>query len=257
MPALELSGLSKRYGARLAVKDLDLRVERGEAFALLGPNGAGKSTTIHMLCGLLRPTAGSIRVAGRRFPGRGEARVGYCPQQNIFYDELTVLENLRFAGALFRVPYGLRKWRARRLAHDLGLAEHGRKRAGRLSGGMQRRLTLGLAMMHDPDLLVVEEPEAGLDPHSRQVVRQVLADVADDKTVLFSSHDMGEVERLADRVGILDDGILMAVGTPSELADKVGPGTWVDLAKPDRGPAPTSLEDIFLALTGGPRGASA
>ncbi len=240
--ALRLSALQRRFGHRLAVAGLDLEVGRGETMALLGPNGAGKTTTIGMLTGLLRPTAGDIEIEGR---------IGYCPQSNVFYDDLTVAENLRFAGALFGVGLLERRTRSVRIAHELGLGEQLNQRAGRLSGGQQRRLTLGLAMMHDPQVVLIEEPEAGLDPHSKRAIRVYLQRELADKTVLFTSHDMREVERLADRVAILDRGVLIAVGTPEELRDKVGEGNWVDLDQGRKEAPRMSLEDVFMAITGG------
>lgn len=249
-PILRLRGLRRRFGSTEAVRGLDLDIEDHEAFLLLGTNGAGKSTTLRMVCGLLRPTSGEVLVDGRPLRHHRRPPIGYCPQANVFYPDLTVGENLRFAGALFKVPRGVRRWRAERLAYDVGLGDLLRRRAGRLSGGQQRRLTLALALMHDPRLLVVEEPEAGLDPHSKQQVQAVLDAARDDRAVLMTSHDLGVAERLADRVGILDDGLLLAVGTPDELRDKYDGRDWTTPVRRSRSAAPVGLEDLFLALTG-------
>jgi ABC-2 type transport system ATP-binding protein len=245
-PILQLSGLRRRFGSTEAVRGLDLEIGENEAFLLLGANGAGKSTTIRMVCGLLAPTAGHVLIDGKPLRKHKRTPVGYCPQANVFYPQLSVLENLRFAGALFGVRGGIRRWRAERLAIEVGLGDVARRRAGRLSGGMQRRLTLATALMHGPRLLVVEEPESGLDPHAKQQVASILAAAKDERAVLMTSHDMVSAERLADRVGILEDGILMAVGTPAQLRSKYKPRDWS--VRQHR--ATIGLEDLFLAMTG-------
>ena len=222
---LETEGLTRRFGETLAVDGLDLQVREGEVYGFLGPNGAGKTTSIRMMAGLLRPTSGRVRVQGREVRvDDAEARrlLGLCPQENVLYPELTARENLEYAAALFGVPRRERRARADALLARLGLSEKAKARASGLSGGMKRRLTLGLALVHDPPVVVLDEPEAGLDPQTRVAVREVVRELGRTKTVVLTSHNMDEVERLADRVGIVDHGRLVAEGTPQELKARLG-----------------------------------
>ena len=172
--ALSLRGLSRRFGDVRAVRGIDLDVAEGEILGLLGPNGAGKTTTIRMMAGLLRPSEGAVRVYGKEVtPSRPDARrlVGVCPQENVLYPDLTARENLDYAGTLFGIPRAARRERAQRLLDTLGLAEKADARASQLSGGMKRRLTVALALVHDPPVVIFDEPEAGLDPQTRVLLR--------------------------------------------------------------------------------------
>jgi ABC-2 type transport system ATP-binding protein len=230
---LETEGLSRRFGDTLAVDGLNLRVREGEIYGFLGPNGAGKTTSIRMMAGLLRPTAGVVRVQGREVSVRdaGARRLlGVCPQENVAYPELTARENLRYAASLFAVPRAERNARADELLAALGLAEKADQRAGALSGGMRRRLTIALALVHDPPVVVLDEPEAGLDPQTRVAVREFVRGLRPAKTIVLTSHNMDEVERMADRVAIIDRGRLVEEGAPAALKAKLGAGDALEIA---------------------------
>ncbi len=222
---LQTRGLSKRYGAVLAVDHLTLDVPRGEIFGFLGPNGAGKTTSIHMMVGLLEPSEGDVLIEGRSVRAqRAEVlrSLGVCPEENILWEKLTCLEQLEFVGA----NYGLTNQQARQngaaLLGELGLSAKANELAGRLSGGMKRRLNLALALVHDPQIVFLDEPEAGLDPQSRVLVREVIRRLAQHKTVVLTTHNMDEAERLASRVAIMDHGRLLVVDTPDGLKRSLG-----------------------------------
>jgi ABC-2 type transport system ATP-binding protein len=229
---LETEGLSRRFGETVAVDQLSLRVREGEIYGFLGPNGAGKTTSIRMMAGLLRPSSGVVRVMGREVTvSDPSARrlLGVCPQENVAYPELTARENLVYAASLFGVPRRERRGRSDALLAKLGLEEKAKTRAGALSGGMKRRLTLALALVHDPPVVVLDEPEAGLDPQTRVAVRGFIRDLRAEKTVVLTSHNMDEVERLADRVAIIDQGRLVEEGTPADLKAKLGAGDALEI----------------------------
>jgi len=222
---LETRDLTKRFGDVTAVDGLTLQVNEREIYGFLGPNGAGKTTSIRMMAGLLSPTSGEVRVMGQEVGVRNaQARrlLGVCPQENVLYPELTARENLLYAAALFAVPRGEARERTDALLAKLDLAEKAKVRASALSGGMKRRLTIALALVHDPPVVVLDEPEAGLDPQTRVAVRGFLRALKDEKTVILTSHNMDEVERLADRVGVVDKGRLVAEGTPAQLKARLG-----------------------------------
>ncbi|MCC6523872.1 MAG: ABC transporter ATP-binding protein, partial [Polyangiaceae bacterium] len=191
--ALEVEGLGKRFGALAAVSDLSLKVRRGEVFGFLGPNGAGKTTSISMMCGLLRPDSGRVLVGGEPIDARSpevRARVGVCPQRVVVWPELGCLEQLVFVGEMYGVPRAVARERGDALLSLMGLAEKRRARARTLSGGMQRRLNLVLALVHEPEIVVLDEPEAGLDPQSRVLVREYVRTLARSKTVILTTHNM-------------------------------------------------------------------
>jgi ABC-2 type transport system ATP-binding protein len=224
---LEARDLTKRYNGLTAVDRLTLQVRHGEVFGLLGPNGAGKTTSIHMMCGLLRPDAGLVTIHGKPVHGGAadvRARVGVCPQNAVLWPKLTCLEQLEFVGEM----YGLSRARARRrgakLLEILQLTEQRNRLASTLSGGMQRRLNLALALVHDPEVLALDEPEAGLDPQSRVLVRDYIRSLARQKTIILTTHNMDEADRMADRVAIIDHGRLLALDTPEVLKRTLGEG---------------------------------
>jgi ABC-2 type transport system ATP-binding protein len=230
--ALQTRHLTKRFGALTAVADLSLEVQPGEIFGFLGPNGAGKTTSIQMMCGLLRPDAGEVWIDGVPILGGDPAirsRVGVCPQENVLWEKLTCLEQLEFIGASYGIGSRLARQRGTALLEQLGLAAKARELAGRLSGGMKRRLNLALALVHDPALVVLDEPEAGLDPQSRVLVREYIRTLARVKTVILTTHNMDEAERLADRVAIIDHGQLLVVDTPEALKRTLGAGDVLEL----------------------------
>jgi len=229
---LRTEGLTKRYGALTAVKDLTLEVYEGEVLGFLGPNGAGKTTSIHMICGLLKPDAGRVTVRGISITGNGRdvrARIGVCPQKIVLWDRLTCLEQLQFIGQMYGLSGQEARRRGGRLLEGMDLADKRNKQARTLSGGMQRRLNLIMALVHDPDLVVLDEPEAGLDPQSRVKVREYIHSLARIKTVIVTTHNMDEADRVADRVAIIDHGELLVVDTPEALKRQVGEGDALEI----------------------------
>ena len=275
-PLLAARGLVKRYGSRQALAGLSLEVRAGEAVGLLGPNGAGKSTFVRLLTGAGQPDAGTIQLDGVRLGRRGRRRLGVAPQDLALYLELSGEENLRFFGQL----HGLTGRRlAARVAEVLdltGLTDRARSRVSTWSGGMQRRLNLAAALVHEPDLLVLDEPTVGVDPQSRnRILDDLVALRAQGLAILYTTHRMDEAQRLCDRVGILAGGRLLALDSPraliaqhggaSRLAFDDGQGErWIETADPlaelrrlaDRVPLAglrleqPDLERVFLNLTG-------
>jgi ABC-2 type transport system ATP-binding protein len=225
-PVLTADHLTRRFADRVAVDDVSFRVAGGETYGLLGPNGAGKTTTIRMVCGLLRPDGGAVVVAGRPVGTTSvaaKALIGYVPQDIALYPDLTASENLRFFGRLYRLRGRDLDRRVGKVLELVGLTERARDRVESFSGGMKRRLNIGAALLHEPSLLVLDEPTVGVDPQSRHAV---LASVHDLGTagmaVLYTTHYMEEAERICDRVGIIDHGRLIAEGTRRELVARLG-----------------------------------
>ncbi|MFC4057769.1 ABC transporter ATP-binding protein [Planomonospora corallina] len=220
-PAIEISGLVKTYGGHLAVDGLSLAIAPGEVFGLLGPNGAGKTTTVECLVGLREPTAGGITVLGLdplRDRGEFVRRVSVQPQEASLFPTLTVEETLRLWASLYAEPRTVAETLRR-----IGLEEQARVRTKALSGGQRRRLLLGVAVIADPRVLVLDEPAAGLDPQARQQLWDLIrAERAAGTTVLLTTHDMTEATELCDRVGIVVGGRLVALGTPRELVHRLG-----------------------------------
>ncbi len=218
---LVVTGLAKSFGDLEAVVDLSFEVAPGETFGLLGPNGAGKTTTISMICGLLRPDAGSVSVEGVAItPGStaGRELIGYVPQQLALYPDISGRDNLTFFGRL----YGLRGEEAKRRIDDVldvvGLRDRAGDKVQEYSGGMQRRLNIAAGMLHRPRLLILDEPTVGIDPQSRNAILEAVATLGEQgMSVLYTTHYMEEAERLCRRVGIIDHGRLLALGTRREL----------------------------------------
>jgi ABC-2 type transport system ATP-binding protein len=233
-PVLACCGLRKRFGELDAVRGVSLSVAEGETYGLLGPNGAGKTTTISMVCGLLEPDAGEVRVAGRPITTRSveaKAAIGYVPQELAIYPDLSARENLRFFARL----YGLTSARARARVDEvldvIGLTDRASEPTKGFSGGMQRRLNIGIGLLHRPRLLILDEPTVGVDPQSRNAILESVERLAGaGMAVLYTTHYMEEAERLCDRVGIVDLGELKAEGSREELVALVGEHDRVDLA---------------------------
>ncbi|WP_276270621.1 ABC transporter ATP-binding protein [Haloarcula litorea] len=235
-PAIATEGLTKRYGDTVAVADLDLTVERGSVFGFLGPNGAGKTSTIRMLTTLTEPTSGTARVAGASVADRADVveHIGVLPEEPPLYDELTGREQLEYVAGL----RGHDDWdRVESLLDRFALAEDADRRVSTYSKGMKQKLGLVQALLHEPDVLFLDEPTSGLDPRAARTVRDTIGEVAAaDTTVFLSTHILPVVEELADTVGVLHDGGLVAEGSPEELTDGVESGS--------------TLEDVFLDVTG-------
>ena len=229
---LQTQSLTKKYGSLTAVQDLSLEVNEGEVFGLLGPNGAGKTTSISMMCGLLRPDSGQVVIHGKPITD-GDAdvrrRVGVCPQNIVLWGQLTCLEQMVFIGEMYGMKRKSVTQRSEQLLKELDLTEKRDQRARTLSGGMQRRLNLAMALVHDPEILVLDEPEAGLDPQSRVLVREYVKSLARHKTIILTTHNMDEAERMADRVAIMDRGRLLTVDTPEALKRTVGEGDVLEI----------------------------
>lgn len=232
IPAIEAIDLTKRFGAVDAVLGISLAIGRGEVVSLLGPNGSGKTTFMRMLLGLLQPDAGHVRIAGRAAQADRQ-QVGYAPQRSIVWPDLTGHEQLTFIASMYGLSDAEGRRRTEELLSRLNLTDVAERRAGALSGGMKRRLSLALALIHDPAVLVLDEPEASLDPASRMLVRGLLRDLArEGKAVLVSSHVMAESDRVADRVAIVHDGVLLDLDTPERLKRKHGPDRLLEVSLP-------------------------
>ncbi|MEZ4643055.1 MAG: ABC transporter ATP-binding protein [Chloroflexota bacterium] len=274
---LHTEDLSKRYGEVTAVSHLTLDVYAGEIFGFLGPNGAGKTTAINMMCGLLPPDTGTLpfRDSACTTMARAAARtwVGMCPQEIVIWERLTCLEQLQFVGQMYNLSARAARQRAQQLLQQLDLSEKQHKQARTLSGGMKRRLNIALALVHDPQIIVLDEPEAGLDPQSRVKVREFIQSLAHDKTIILTTHNMDEAERLADRIAITSGKrpsphnwagwrirsgsiprarcrvrALHAVGHLPAILAAI---TQVGLQPGEVRVRENSLEDVFIQLTGG------
>jgi ABC-2 type transport system ATP-binding protein len=235
---LEVTHLRKSFGETVAVDDLSFHVETGEIFGLVGPNGAGKSTTMMILAGVRRADAGTVTIAGRA-AGEGnrtaQRTLGVVPQDLAIYADLTAHENLRFFGELYDVPGAELQRRIERVLGQIGLASHADQYVRTFSGGMKRRLNFGIALIHQPRLVILDEPTVGVDPQSRSHILDCIRQLAAEGVgVIYASHYMEEVEAICQRVAIIDQGKLLAAGTLEELL----------------GESRQNLEGKFLELTG-------
>ncbi|MGA2380159.1 MAG: ATP-binding cassette domain-containing protein [Spirochaetia bacterium] len=242
MAILELDGLTRRFSTLVAVDGLSLAIERGEMFALLGPNGAGKSTTIKMLTTLLPPSAGGARVDGLDIvlhAGAVRRIIGYVPQMISADGTLTGRENLLVFARLYDVPRRERRQRVQEALGFMGLAEAADRLVRQYSGGMIRRLEIAQSMIHNPRVLFLDEPTVGLDPAARRAVWDHIEELRDrmGATIVLTTHQMEEADTLCDRVAIMHQGSLVALGTPRELKSSIG----------KRG---ATLEDVFIHYTG-------
>jgi ABC-2 type transport system ATP-binding protein len=245
-PAVLTRGLTKRFGSLVAVDHLDLLVRRGELYGFLGPNGAGKSTTLRMLCGILEPTEGEGSVLGidlRRDPERVKAVIGYMSQRFSLYDDLTVDENLRFYARVYMVPRSTRAGRIRQMIRLADLGGRERQLAGQLSGGYRQRLALVCALVHEPRLVFLDEPTAGVDPVSRRTFWALIRRLADGgTTILVTTHYMDEAE-LCDSLGFIYQGRLIATGSPETIKREAFGRTVVELETDDLRAAADALAD--------------
>jgi ABC-2 type transport system ATP-binding protein len=238
---IELRGVTKTFGPKKAVDQLDLRVRAGELFAFLGPNGAGKTTTIKMVCGLLSPTEGTVRVGGHPAASR-EARqlLAYVPDQPYLYEKLTGREFLRFVVEMYGLERTVAERRLSELIETFEMEDYVDDLCENYSQGMKQRVVFASALVHDPRVLIVDEPLVGLDPRSARIVKDLfIAQARSGVAVLMSTHLLSIAEELADTIGIVDHGRMLAQGTLAELRERLQ----------SHGP----LEDLFLTLTGGTR----
>jgi ABC-2 type transport system ATP-binding protein len=234
---LLVEGLTRRYGGRIAVREISFRIHRGECLGLLGPNGAGKTSTLAMISGIARPDGGTLRLDGAGPDadiGALKRRVGLVPQDLALFEELSAWANLQLFGGLYGIDPGTLRERAEAALQLVGLAGRSRDRVRTFSGGMKRRLNIVGALLHDPDLILLDEPTVGVDPQSRYAIFDNLEELkARGKTLLYTTHYMEEAERLCDRVLIMDHGRVLADDTVAALKAAHG-----------------NLEQAFLHLTG-------
>jgi ABC-2 type transport system ATP-binding protein len=239
---IRLKGLTKHYGKFTAVNGVDLEVPRGELFGLLGPNGAGKTTTLRMIAGILRPTSGVVEVGGvdiQRHPLEAKARLGYIPDRPFVYDKLTGGEFLRFAAALYGQQGAVVERRIDELLEFFELTPWKHELTETYSHGMRQKLIISGALVHRPDVVVVDEPMVGLDPKSARLLKDLFRQFVDrGGTVLMSTHTLEVAEVMCDRIAILYRGKIAAEGTMDDLREQTASES-------------TSLEDLFLKLTGG------
>ncbi len=234
-PAIRTQSLSKQYGSTVAVDSLSLEIDTGTVYGFLGPNGAGKTTTMRMLTGLVEPTGGEAVVAGTDVENRRQLvdRIALLPEEPPLYTELTGREQLRFAADLRDRPWDSVADRALELCDRLALTEDLDRRIDGYSKGMRRKTAFVQAVQHDPDVVFLDEPTSGLDPRAAKTLRELVLDIGEDATVFLSTHILPVVEEIADEVGVLYDGELVASGPPATLVDRTG----------------GDLEDAFLELT--------
>lgn len=238
-PEIVIENLTKKFEDVTALDSLSLEIEKGELFGLLGPNGAGKTTLIKVLCGLLEPTRGSAHVAGhdiQKEAAKVKELIGVCPQDVTAYSYLSGRENVELFGNLHAMSKEKLKKNADELLEKMSLSEDANRRLGKYSGGMKRRINLIIALVHDPEIAFLDEPTVAMDPQSRHAVWDFIKELEKrDKTIILTTHYMEEAQELCDRVGIIDHGKLIALGTPKQLMEKFH-------AK--------NLEEVFIELTG-------
>lgn len=233
--ALEITELDKSFGSTKVLDGLSFSVHQGEIFSLLGPNGAGKTTTIQLISGMMEADRGTIAINGEYIQpeSNGSGRIGVCTQEIQLWPLLTCEEQLYFAGNLYRMNPGVIKKRAAMLLERVGLSDKRKVLAKNLSGGMQRRLHLIMSVMHDPELVILDEPEAGLDPQSRILVREFIQSLSGTATVLLTTHNMDEAERMSSRVAVMDKGKVLVCDTPDELRRSFAPEETLEVLFPE------------------------
>jgi ABC-2 type transport system ATP-binding protein len=243
IPALELRGLTKTYGKKTAVDHFDLTVPKGELYALLGPNGAGKTTTLRMVAGLLKPDGGTVSIFGHDAladPASAKRITAWLPDEPMLYDKLTPVEYLEFVAGLWGVPPKVARQRTEELLKMLGLWEDRAQRCEGFSRGMKQKASLAGALIHQPSLLILDEPLTGLDAAAAKLVKDLLQErTRAGATVILTTHILEVAERIADRIGIIAAGRLRAEGTLAELQAQAGAGRQ-------------TLEDVFLRLVSQP-----
>ncbi|MGG0052011.1 ABC transporter ATP-binding protein [Bacillus atrophaeus] len=241
---LQVENIEKAYEKKLIVKGISFTLEKGEAFGLLGPNGAGKSTTISMIAGLVPPDKGEITVGGcivGKDTNQAKQKIGVVPQDIALYPTLTAKENLLFWGKMYGLTSAEAKKRAVEVLEYVGLTERAKDKIQTFSGGMKRRINIGAALMHRPELLIMDEPTVGIDPQSRNHILQTVKQLNEEgMTIIYTSHYMEEVEYLCDRIGIMDKGDMIAIGTKTDLCTRLAGGTIIHLAV-------QSINDDFIS----------
>lgn len=232
---IETIDLTKKFDDLTAVDGLNIKIRKGEVFGFLGPNGAGKTTSIRMMVGLLKPTSGTILIDGTDIKKIEKGKIGICPQELMLWEHLTCKESLNLMADMYEVPKDIRNKRVKELLKDLFLTDKANTVVSNLSGGMKRRLNLALSVVHEPDVVVLDEPSEGLDPQSRRVLWNYIRSMRDvqGKTVILTTHLMDEADSLSDRIGIVDHGKLIRLDTPENLKKEIGEGDVVDIKLSD------------------------
>ena len=234
---IKVNGLTKYYGSKPAAKDISFEVKKGEVFGLLGTNGAGKSTTIKMLCGLLKPTRGSIQIGDidlQRMPLKAKSMMGYLPENPLIYDKLTGAETLELIGKLRKLSIDMIEQRVKYYADTLGLGEQIYHEVGTYSKGMRQKLAIAMTLIHDPEMVLLDEPASGLDPRYTKLLKDWIKNLSTNgRTVLLSTHIIEMAETLCDKIGIIDQGKMKAMGTVQEIQNSTGVN---------------NLEDAFIRL---------
>ena len=234
---IKVNGLTKYYGSKPAAKDISFEVKKGEVFGLLGTNGAGKSTTIKMLCGLLKPTRGTIRIGDidlQRMPLKAKSMMGYLPENPLIYDKLTGAETLELIGKLRKLSIDMIEQRVKYYADTLGLGEQIYHEVGTYSKGMRQKLAIAMTLIHDPEMVLLDEPASGLDPRYTKLLKDWIKNLSTNgRTVLLSTHIIEMAETLCDKIGIIDQGKMKAMGTVQEIQNSTGVN---------------NLEDAFIRL---------
>ncbi len=247
--AVETIALSRSFGDLTAVDGVDLSIEQGELFSLLGPNGAGKTTTIKMLCCLLRPTSGTATVLGhdiREDPLSVKRVIDISPQETAIAERLDARENLRLMAGLHGLGAQEARKRSEELLEVMGLTERAGEKVRKYSGGMKRRLSIAMALVSDPQVLFLDEPTLGLDPQSRRAIWQHIEDLKGRKTIVLTTHYLEEADALADRVAIIDEGKIVALGTPAELKAAISDGQVMVVEAQDlTGEALEALRQVY------------
>lgn len=233
---MEAQNLTKKFGDFLAVDSLNLKIKKGEVLGFLGPNGAGKTTSINMMVGLLTPTSGKVLVNSEDIEKMNKRTIGICPQELVLWENLTCHENLKLMGDMYTLPKDILASRIENLLKDLYLTEKTDTRVSNLSGGMKRRLNLAMAVIHEPEIVLLDEPSEGLDPQSRRVLWSYIRSLRDNdhKTVILTTHLMDEADRLSDRVAIIDHGKLLKLDTPENLKKEIGEGDVIEITLPNK-----------------------
>jgi ABC-2 type transport system ATP-binding protein len=234
-----MENVVKKFEDVIAVNGVSLKVAEGELFGLLGPNGAGKTTIVNILCGLLKPTSGHVIVGGfdvQKESARIKELIGVCPQETAVYPYLTGVENLELFGNLYALDRSTLRQRRDMLLEKMGLNQDAKRKVEKYSGGMKRRLSLIMALIHDPQIIFLDEPTVGMDPQSRRAVWDFMTELKrENKTIFLTTHYMEEAEALCNRVGIIDHGKLIALDSPRELISKN---------------KVRNLEEVFIKFTG-------
>lgn len=233
---MEAQNLTKKFGKFLAVDNLNLKIKKGEVLGFLGPNGAGKTTSINMMVGLLSPSSGNVLVKDENVEKMNKKTIGICPQELVLWENLTCYENLKLMGDMYTLPKDKLSNRIIKLLKDLYLTDKADTRVSNLSGGMKRRLNLAMAVIHEPEIVLLDEPSEGLDPQSRRVLWSYIRSLRDEdhKTVILTTHLMDEAERLSDRVAIIDHGKLLKLDTPENLKKEIGEGDVIEITLPNK-----------------------